>query len=216
MNRARESAPSAVLDPLYTRGHLRGQRYASCQSPAQGSTRAGGRRSAPDAVILNSVTSHKASPYGTDSLRLSLDVHYQLTSEAVGPAAPLPENPRPDLAGDSPALARSGSLKYSWRRFDLTVKEYDWSSTDRHEPKAIEMAKEGDINARPTVTRMMIRSPDPERRRIAPSGSRNWTRATEVLLPELEGSEPGPSSLESPNQTLAAARSSAPTNHALP
>jgi hypothetical protein len=47
-----------------------------------------------DAVILNSVTSHKALLYGTASLRLSLDVHYQLTSEALGPDSLLPENPR--------------------------------------------------------------------------------------------------------------------------
>jgi hypothetical protein len=29
----------------------------------------------------------------------------------------------------------------------LTVKEYEWSYTDRHEAKAIEMATEGDISA---------------------------------------------------------------------
>jgi hypothetical protein len=100
-----------------------------------------------------------------------------------------------------------GGRRLARRRFDLTVKEYDRSHTDRREAKALETAKDADIYARPALTPMMIRNPDPKRRRT--------TRATAVRLPEPEGSEPGPSCLAAPNQTLAAARRRAPARHAL-
>jgi hypothetical protein len=98
----------------------------------------------------------------------------------------------------------------------MSIHQSGLSCNDRHEAKAIEMAKDGDMNVRPTLTRMMIRNPDPRTRRIALSCFRSWTLARLALFPEPEGSAPGPSRLVASNEALAAAHSSGPTTHALP
>jgi hypothetical protein len=77
------------------------------------------------------------------------------------------------------------------------------------------MAQDDDMNVRPTLTRMMIRHPDPRTRRIAPSCFRSWTRARLAIF-EPDGGESGPSRSVASNEALAAACSRAPTTHALP
>ncbi len=120
-----------------------------------------------DVIIFHSLAVHRGRPNKSKRLRLSIDARYQRVSDPVAAKSLNPHGGLitwEQLYKDWPA---DHKLKYYWRKWDLTIKEYDNSYTHKRDQMAFAMAEAGDPDARAVLERIISRDADPKKRRRA-------------------------------------------------
>ena len=121
-----------------------------------------------DVLFFHSMCAHKGLPNCGRALRMSMDARFQRISDPIDGGSLLPhikpvtwEEIYADWDGDF------DDLKYYWRKWDLTVTEYDSRYYDRRDELAFEMGERGDGEARSTLQRIVARDADPVKRQKA-------------------------------------------------
>ena len=119
-----------------------------------------------DVLIFHSMTVHKGLPNKTDRLRMSLDGRYQKVSDPISPHCLKP------LGGicewkDIYADWLANDFQYYWKKWDLNIKEYDYSYNKKRDEIAFEMAENGDQRAISTLQRIIAHDNDPSKRKKA-------------------------------------------------
>jgi hypothetical protein len=120
-----------------------------------------------DVVFFHSMTVHKALPNrSADRLRISGDFRYQRASD---PMAPHMLQPSGGQLGWDEVYAgwSSDALQYYWKRWDLTVTEYDRRFYRKRDEEAMALARAGDRHARSFLRTISTRNPDPTMRQAA-------------------------------------------------
>jgi len=123
----------------------------------------GGAFAAGDVLFFHSMTVHKGVPNLGDRLRMSMDVRFQLVSEAFNP-----DNANADaqpLSWESIYAGwKSDALKYYWRRLPLTIREFDRQWFEKRDAMAFALAEAGDARARSVLLRIVARDGDAAKR----------------------------------------------------
>ncbi len=119
-----------------------------------------------DVLLFHSMTVHKGLPNRSNRLRMSIDGRYQRRCDPVAPDSLEPHGKLvtwEELYSGWPDT----ELKYYWRKWDLTIKDYDPRYYERRDQMAFEMAETGDRRARSTLQRIVSRDSDPAKRQRA-------------------------------------------------
>ena len=119
-----------------------------------------------DVLVFHSMTVHKGIPCTGQRLRLSIDARYQKLSD---PIAPDSLEPHGKLISWEKVYKYwpPSDLRYYWRKWDLRMKEYDSRYYDKRDRLAFEMASQDDRRAISALQRIVMRDPDPGKRRKA-------------------------------------------------
>ncbi len=119
-----------------------------------------------DVLIFHSMAVHKGVSNSSDRLRMSIDARYQKISDPIAPGSLQPHS-QPhtweEVYSDWPA----GGLQYYWKKWNMTVKEYDNSYHDKRDRLGIEMAEKGDKRSLSVLQRIVARDTDPAKRQQA-------------------------------------------------
>ncbi len=119
-----------------------------------------------DVLVFHSMTVHKGIPCTGQRLRLSIDARYQKLSDPIAPDSLEPHGKLiswEKVYTDWPP----SDLRYYWRKWDLRMKEYDSRYYDKRDRLAFEMASQDDRRAISALQRIVMRDPDPGKRRKA-------------------------------------------------
>ena len=118
-----------------------------------------------DALIFHSHAVHRALPNTTERLRLSVDYRYQSAREPIVGAF---LDPHVANMGWEEVYAgwESSDLQYYWRNFDVETVVRDSRFYDKRDAEALDLARQGNDVARPVLTRMIEREPDPAKRQV--------------------------------------------------
>jgi Phytanoyl-CoA dioxygenase (PhyH) len=120
-----------------------------------------------DVILFHSLTVHKALPNRTaDRLRMSGDFRFQRASEPMAPHMLKPSGGQLDWP-DVYAGWTSDSLQHYWRRWNLTVTEYDRRYYHKRDEEAMTLARSGDQHALSFLHTISLRNPDPAMRQAA-------------------------------------------------
>ncbi len=119
-----------------------------------------------DLLIFHSLAVHKGLPNRSDKLRLSLDGRYQKVSDPISPKTLVPHGGIVEWE-DIYANWPTKDFQYYWKKWDLKIKEYDYSYHQKRDEMAFEMAENGDSQAVSTLQRIIARDNDPAKRRKA-------------------------------------------------
>jgi hypothetical protein len=127
-----------------------------------------------DLLIFHSLAVHKGLPNRSNQLRLSLDGRYQKVSEPISEKTLVPHGGIAEWE-DIYANWPTKDFQYYWKKWDLNLREYDYSYHQKRDEMAFEMAENGDSQAVSTLQRIIARDNDPAKRKKA-----------EALLKKLE------------------------------
>lgn len=116
-----------------------------------------------DVLIFHSLAVHKGVPNRSDKLRMSMDARYQRASEPIAPGSLLPHS-QPNDWENVYSNWPTDELKYYWTKWNLQVKDYDYSYHEERDRLAFEMAERGDETARAALDRIVARDTDPSKR----------------------------------------------------
>jgi hypothetical protein len=109
-----------------------------------------------DVLIFHSMLVHKGVPNRGRSLRMSMDVRYQLASAPFNPDNANADG-QPLSWDDIYADWKSDALKYYWRHMNLTLSEFDRTWFDKRDNRAFELGEQGDPRARSVLQRIVAR-----------------------------------------------------------
>jgi hypothetical protein len=116
-----------------------------------------------DVLIFHSMLVHKGVPNRGRTLRMSMDVRYQLAGDSFNP-----DNAQADgqpLSWDEIYAGwRSDSLQYYWRRMNLTHSAFDPTWFAKRDDRAFELGERGDRRARSVLQRIVARDADAAKR----------------------------------------------------
>ena len=119
-----------------------------------------------DVLIFHSLAVHKGLPNRSNQLRLSLDGRYQKVSDPISPKTLIPHGNIAEWE-DIYASWPNKNFQYYWKKWDLKIKEYDYSYHEKRDLMAFNMARNGDLQAVSTLQRIIARDNDPAKRRKA-------------------------------------------------
>ena len=119
-----------------------------------------------DLLIFHSLAVHKGLPNRSNQLRLSLDGRYQKVSDPISPKTLVTHGGIAEWE-DIYANWPTKDFQYYWKKWDLNIKEYDYSYHQKRDEMAFEMAENGDSQAVSTLQRIIARDDDPAKRRKA-------------------------------------------------
>jgi hypothetical protein len=116
-----------------------------------------------DVLIFHSMTVHKGVPNRSRQLRMSMDVRYQRADAPFNM-----DNANPDgqpLSWDEVYAGwTDDSLKYYWKRENLTVAPFDPTWFNKRDALAFELGEAGDPRARSVLQRIVARDADADKR----------------------------------------------------
>ena len=116
-----------------------------------------------DVLIFHSLLVHKGVANRGDKLRMSMDVRYQLVADPFNPDNANADG-QPLAWDDIYAGWTSDTLKYYWRRLNLTIKPFDPVWFDKRDARAFALGEARDPKARSVLQRIVARDPDPAKR----------------------------------------------------
>ncbi|NKB71890.1 MAG: phytanoyl-CoA dioxygenase [Candidatus Latescibacteria bacterium] len=137
----------------------------------------GGSFDQGDVLFFHSMAVHRGIPNTGSQLRMSIDSRFQRADQPVAPGSLEPHS-QPHTWEEIYQDWADERFQYYWRQWDLEVVEYDPSYHQKRDDMALEMAAQGNADARSTLQRIIARDADPAKRAKA-----------EELLTALDGGQ---------------------------
>ena len=119
-----------------------------------------------DVLLFHSMTVHRGAAATGKRLRLSIDCRFQRRSDPITEGSLEPHDR--DVSWEQVYEGwRADTPRYYWRDWDLKIVGFDGTYNEKRDRMAFELAAKGDVTARATLSRIVARDPDPDKRKRA-------------------------------------------------